>query len=386
MTTAREGQPMNLRARRLLALVVATVTVVAAAPAMGQPVDDSPVSVGDIEFIGSTEFATGFMFAETEVGGLSGIVYDQHNDVYLALSDDKNEIDPARFYTLTVNLTDGQLDDGDVAFEDVTFLTDKHGEIYAEDTLDPEGFEMVGPGRLFIGSERDLDNEPWIRRFGPTGKENRTLPLPDYYLPEGDPQTAGVWTNLAFESLTVTPSHRHLYAATENALAQDGPIATQVDPSPSRVIEHSVAGSKTGREFVYVVDPIPVGSLGSGDNGLVELQALDDSGTFLAMERSFVPGFGNTIRLFETSYAGATDVSGVSDLDDVAYAPMSKDLVLDLGTGEFEGVTLDNLEGMTFGPQMDDGRYPLILVADNNFNAPFQRTLIMAFAVELVSS
>lgn len=26
------------------------------------------------------------------------------------------------------------------------------------------------------------------------------------------------------------------------------------------------------------------------------------------------------------------------------------------------------------------GRYPLIIVADNNFNAPFQRTLFLAFA------
>lgn len=375
---------MNVRSRTRLSALIVTVLLLATLPVSAKPIEEGQVSVGAIEFIGSTEFATGFMFAGTEVGGLSGIVYEEQSGQYLALSDDKNEIDPARYYSLTIDLADGELDDGDVAFTDVTFLRDKRGELFALDTLDPEGFEKVG-GRIFIGSERDLDNEPWIKRFGPTGKENRTLSLADYYLPQGDPQTAGVWTNLAFESLTVTPSQRHLYAATENALAQDGPIATQVESSPSRVIEYSLAGLKTKREFVYVVDPIPVGDLGSGDNGLVEMQALDDSGTFLSMERSFVSGFGNTIRLFETSYAGATDVAGVSDLDDIAYVPMSKELVLDLGTGEFEGVTLDNLEGMAFGPQMSDGRYPLVIVADNNFNAPFQRTLIMAFAVELVS-
>lgn len=377
---------MLSRSRKSLLVFVAAVAVlVGMVPATARPVSDDRVSVGEVEFIGSTEFSTGFMFAGTEVGGLSGIVYDAHRDRYLALSDDKNEIDPARFYSLSVDLSDNQFDDGDVSFEDVTFLRDKQGKIFEENALDPEGFEMVGPGRLFIGSERDLANEPWIKRFGPSGKENRTLPLASYYLPEGDPQTAGVWTNLAFESLTVTPSHRHLYAATENALAQDGPIATQDEPSPSRVTEYSVAGLKQGREFVYVVEPIPVGDPGSGDNGLVELQALDDQGTFLAMERSFVGGFGNTIRLFETSYAGATDVSGVDDLDDISYVPMSKELVLDLGTGEFQGVTLDNLEGMALGPKMDDGRYPLIVVADNNFNAPFQRTLMMTFAVELVT-
>ena len=133
-----------------------------------------------------------------------------------------------------------------------------------------------------------------------------------------------------------------------------------------------------------MVDPIPYQIEGKfADMGLVEMEALDNKGTFLAMERSFASGIGNTIRLYETSYAGATDVSGVADLDDVSYVPMSKELVLGMEEGEFEGVTLDNMEGMVLGPRMRDGRYPLIIVADNNFNDPWQRTLFMAFAVEL---
>ncbi len=42
---------------------------------------------------------------------------------------------------------------------------------------------------------------------------------------------------------------------------------------------------------------------------VVDIQAIDNHGTFIAMERSFVQGVGNTIRLFETSTYGATDVS-----------------------------------------------------------------------------
>lgn len=382
------GSFLRVRAagRVLFLMMLVVVVVLAGTPATATRPADHRVSVGDVEFIGSTEFATGYTFGGTEVGGLSGMVYDGSRDVYYALSDDKSEVDPARYYSLTIDLSDGTLDDGDIAFVDVTFLRDKHGRLFAEGSLDPEGFELVGSGQLFIGSEPSADTDPWLKRFNLAGKENRTLRLPRYYLPQGDPQTVGVRSNLGFESVTVTPTRSHLYAANESALVQDGPIASQVESSPARVLEYSRSGLKTGREFVYVVEPIPVGSLGSGDNGLTELQSLDDAGTFLAMERSFVGGFGNTIRLFETSFAGATNVAGIDDLDGISYTPMSKELVLDLGTGEYEGITLDNLEGMAFGPQMPDGRYPLILVADNNFNAPFQRTLFLAFAVELVES
>jgi hypothetical protein len=118
---------------------------------------------------------------------------------------------------------------------------------------------------------------------------------------------------------------------------------------------------------------------------LVDLQALDNMGTNLAMERSFAVGVGNTVRLYETSVNGATDYSDVTALNWDGCQPsingvMSKDLVAD-----FEddlGVTPDNLEGMGFGPYLPDGRRLLIVVSDNNFN-PSQVTQFIALAVTL---
>ena len=119
------------------------------------------------------------------------------------------------------------------------------------------------------------------------------------------------------------------------------------------------------------------------DNGLVELVAVDNVGTLLAMERSFWEGYGNTVKLFEVKTAGATDVSGCFSLDDDEcqdYEPVSKQeiLVLDPSTTPRP----DNLEGATFGPMLADGRYSLILVSDNNFN-PGQTTQFIAYAVEV---
>ena len=69
----------------------------------------------------------------------------------------------------------------------------------------------------------------------------------------------------------------------------------------------------------YETDPIPVPletKDGSADNGLVELLAIDNQGTFLALERSFTQGVSNNIRLYEVSVQGATDISGVEMLNE----------------------------------------------------------------------
>jgi hypothetical protein len=121
------------------------------------------VSVGEIEFTGSivcTEPQVGgeyvpFMFDGVEFGGLSGIVCDSSGGVYHVLSDDKSENDPARFSTIDIDLSDGRLDEGDLGFVGGTFLRDMKSRPFELDSLDLEGFEMVGPGRPIIGSERD---------------------------------------------------------------------------------------------------------------------------------------------------------------------------------------------------------------------------------------
>ena len=58
---------------------------------------------------------------------------------------------------------------------------------------------------------------------------------------------------------------------------------------------------------------------------------------------------------------------------------MQKKLLLDLRT---LNVLLDNIEGLTLGPQLPDGERALILVSDNNFNK-FQRTQILAFKLKI---
>ena len=100
------------------------------------------------------------------------------------------------------------------------------------------------------------------------------------------------------------------------------------------------------------------------------------------MERSFsvgAPGTGNTIKLYSVAFPGADDVNGLDSLAGVlgSLKPVQKTQLLDLRT---LGIPLDNVEGMTIGPKLPDGRKSLLLVSDNNFAAS-QFTQFLLFAL-----
>jgi len=343
------------------------------------------VAVENVSYLDMVTFETGYTFAGTEVGGLSGIVYDAHRDVYYALSDDRSELAPSRYYTVDIDLHRRQLQ---VDFLDVTYLKDMDGDLFAPDAIDPESLELVRPGILYISTEGDDDTEPisdpFISRFNPTGRQLKLLSLPDKFLYS----VAGnqVRDNLGFESLTASPDRHYLYAATENALLYDGPISTLESYSPSRFLQYDLRTRQPGPEVVYCVDPIPYAPIPEdsfADHGLVEIHALDNAGTFLTMERSFAVGVGNTIFLFEASTDGATDVSAIPALNlegcpEGEVTPMSKVLVADFAA---LGIDPDNVEGFALGPTLPNGSQLLIAVSDNNFNN-VQTTQFIALAIE----
>jgi hypothetical protein len=189
--------------------------------------------------------------------------------------------------------------------------------------------------------------------------------------------------NLAFEAAAVAPDGRHLFVGMENALVQDGPAATLAGGSPSRILRYNLATGRLDRQFVYVTDPVaepPVPATNFSVNGLVELLPFNDE-FMLSMERSFsvgAPGTGNKIRLYDVSLRHADNVNGFDSLATLlaGIRPVQKTLLLDL---DELGIPLDNVEGMTFGPDLPDGRRSLILVSDNNFSpAAFTQFLLFA--------
>jgi hypothetical protein len=336
----------------MLAAVLFTVsTLVAAAPALAHR--------PDLEFRGQAIVPTGTTFAGTTVGGLSSISYDAKRRVYYTISDD--QLQPIRFYTVSLDVSDGRLSNGDVGFEAVTTIP------FAPASVDPEGLVLTKDRELIITSEGITNSgiDPFVRRYSLGGTFLSDLPVPEDFLvtPDG---SSGVRQNLGFESAGV--HGRDLFVGAENALFQDGPPATLASGSPARILRYDLKRERVERQWIYTTDPVaetPVPPTAFSVNGLVELLPLDDD-TLLAMERSFsvgAPDTGNTIKLYEVS---------------LKHHTARKKLLLDLDT---LGIPLDNVEGMTFGPRLRHGKQSLVLVSDNNF-APAQFTQFLLFAFD----
>jgi hypothetical protein len=359
-----------------------------------------------VDFLGAYQLPQS-SFEETPVGGLSGLTYDRQRDRFYAVSDDRSEKAPARFYTLKLTLKptskparDAQpLGIDTVEIEKVTVLTGEDGQPYASGTVDLEGIAPSPRQSLFISSEgvSQAGIAPFIDEFDrQTGQWQSRLPIPQRFLPgtAGSPpdgKPTGVQNNLGFESLTINANGSadgrlepfRLFTATESALQQDLSEADpeQPTPTPVRFLHYLVGEGQTTllAEHLYRIEPAASGTT----RGLTELLTLDQGGHFLSLERSFglLSGFG--AELFQIATGPATDISGISSLkgDTTGITAIYKRSLLNL---QSLGISLDNLEGMTLGPRLPDGTRSLLLVSDDNFN-PAQVTQFLLFRLRGIS-
>ena len=329
---------------------------------------------------------------DTPVGGLSAISYDSANARYYLLSDDRGNFGPSRIYEASIDMEDGTLDAGDLTWTGMVALRNEQGESFAPGEIDPEGL-VVTPDGFWVATEGEAaarpPSAPAILHFNREGAWVKSLMLPETFLPFSNAEL-GVRENKGFESLTLSADHRLLIAGVENALAQDGPAASWTEGSPSRLLVLDLAREQVVAEHIYMVEKIPSATPpgGDADNGLAELIALEmasnGQGTLLALERSYVAGTGNTIRLYLINTADASDVATLDSLhDQPEFVPVAKSFLLDLGeVGQQVGIAPDNIEGMAFGPPLADNRLLLLAVSDNNFN-PSQTTQVWALALDI---
>ncbi len=329
-------------------------------------------------------------FQGTPVGGLSGITYDRQRNLLYAISDDRSDFAPARFYTLKLDLDDTAPTAPKiqtVTVTNVTAILNEAGQPFPKGTVDPEGIALSPLDTLFISSEGIASREiaPFVAEYEwQTGKVKRSLMIPDRYKPklEGAKLVQGVGENLGFEALTlggISPGAIEpfrLFTATESALTQDvSPEHPQNGASRNRWLHYSIDPdhSLLVSEQMYLMDPPPPGAR---FHGVTEILAIDQGGHFLSLERSFGDN-GFAVKLFQLAIGNATDTTRIDSFRGTlpAVQPIRKKLLLDLGT---LGIRLDNLEGMTLGPQLPDGSRSLLLISDNNFN-PMQVNQFLLF-------
>jgi Esterase-like activity of phytase len=323
-------------------------------------------------------------------GGVSGLTTRRAGTELFGISDAQHG---GRVYRFAV---DGEGASFRVTPTNIIPLEGLPGRDYA----DNESMVFLADGTMVTCSEGTVAQPrvpPALTQYGRDGNFIRTLPLRDRFVPEPTgQQTKGARGSAGVESVTLAPDGKRLFAGVETALVQDGELASFTAGTDTRVLEYVPRRDtfEPAREFVYRLEPLLKPSYDPGVfmiNGLVDLLAVDRT-SLLALERGYVeeksrPGRGlNQIRIYRVTLAGATDVSALDSIKGHSeIVPVTKTLLLDLaqtpGLSAELAQSLDNFEGMAFGPRLPDGRATLLLVSDDNFNAA-QRTWFLLFAIE----
>ncbi|WP_226929650.1 esterase-like activity of phytase family protein [Janthinobacterium aquaticum] len=350
---------------------------------------DAPIS--SLRLIGEQRIALKQEFQGTSVGGLSGIDYDAASDSWVLESDDRSEINPARFYRARLDYDAQQF--RSVKLESVHFFTQANGKPYPNlaharleqgDQVPDIETIRVDPrdGSLWYGSEgnRKVGLDPFVAHADRDGRYLATLPTPAMF--RVSKEERGSRNNMTFEGLSFAPDGNSLWLGMEASLYQDAPLATPEQGSVVRITRLGRDGKVWG-QYAYPIEPIaskPAPGR-NGDNGVSEILALDDH-RLLIVERAGVENaegiYVNHVRIFEMDTTGATDIATLPALAGAAYVPARKRLLLDLEKSGLQRV--DNLEGISWGPRLANGRRSLVMISDDNFN-PLQVTQLLVFEV-----
>ena len=326
---------------------------------------------------------------QDQLGGFSAIAYTGTGNRYIVLPDRG----PAggsggyrcRFHEMELTVSTKAQPVVSVKLLATHLLTDEQGrsfvglssaidEQHPEQSLrlDPEGVRVGSDGTIYICDEYG----PHVLAFDAKGRLQRRLPVPKHFQVSRPAATReeehaanqqGRQTNRGLEGLALTSDGKFLYAIMQGPLLQDHPFDSEGERLGVnvRIWEINLSSGHT-RELVYVLD--------RPGHGISEILSVDAS-RFIVLERDNKPGSeAKTKRLYEIDITAATDVSQLGSLP-AAGLPEGVQAVgkrpfldfLDEKLGLRGNAFPEKLEGLSFGPDLTDGRRLLIISSDNDF-------------------
>lgn len=350
--------------------------------------------ISHLKFLSSYIIPYNYQYNHTTVGGLSGIDYNPVKNEYYCISDDRSDKNAARFYTMGITLNDNKIDS--VYFLKSTFLKGPDGKDYPSSQLNPyrtpdpeclrydannNTFIWGSEGEKIISSEKNILVNPAITIIDSQGNYIDTFSLPRQMLMTT--HNYGPRRNGVFEGLTFLDNYKSLLVSVEVPLLQDGAEAGTGDSSGIiRMIKFDVASRKPVAQYAYKIDPVahpPLPFSGFRINGISDILSLGKD-KLLVIERSFSNGrLSCTVKVYLASLDNATNVQSFDSLKAKNnFQIINKKLILNMDN---LGIYIDNIEGVTFGPTLPDGKRSLIFIADNNFN-PLEQSQVLLFEVE----
>lgn len=342
-----------------------------------------------LRFIGQQQLEHKQQFQESTVGGLSGIDYDPASGTWILVSDDRSDFNAARFYTASLDYDEDTFKE--LVLQDVIYFRQQNTKPYPNrrqsgEIADIEDIRFdPSDSTIWYISEGDRKRRlnPFIRQATQEGDFISEFPVAPMFIMRAE-REVGPRHNLAFEGLSFSQDKQSLWVAMEAPLWQDGPVPTALAGGMVRLTQYSRQGEVIN-QVAYPVDAIPEAPAKGkfADNGVTAMLALDDK-RFLVVERAAVQNdkgeFHNFIRIYAADISQASDISAIASLTATSeYQPVTKELLLELTP--LTVAVPDNIEGIAWGPLLDNGNKSLVLVSDDNFNRS-QITQFLAFELK----
>ena len=380
---------------------------IAAALAAAGAAHAAPSFVNGLTIAASTGDQFGSSVNDGRLGMFSDLYYDRSRNEWWGLSDRgpgggtlSHDTRVQRF-TLDVNPVSGAISNFQVA-QTIKFSSGGaalNGLAPASlgslgTAFDPEGF-VINPrnGNLLVSDEYG----PSVYEFNRSGALVRSYATPANLAPKvaGNSDynaapatlTSGREGNRGLEGLAISPDGRHAYAMLQNGTVTDGTLnGGSLDRGMyARIVKYDTDTGAALAQFAYRLDGAgPAPARGRGISAIV---ALDDH-RFMVLERNNRGvGVPNASIASPDKLVYLIDINGASDVSDIDLnVPLPAGLnavtksgsaLLNLAAGTtladpslaaLGGRSPEKWEGLTVGPQLQDGAFLLLAGTDNDYS------------------
>ena len=314
-----------------------------------------------IKFLSEYILPGNLIVDKTLVGGLSGIDFYQ-GAYYLACDD----TDTPRIYEASFDIENYKI--SNVSIDKAILIKDPSDFLDIESIrVDPKTSQILLTSEGQINRQKD----PVFIAVNSEGEIVTRYKIPEAFHANSLQKPRD---NATLEGLCLSFNKKGFWLGMELPLVMDGlePRLTTTK-SPVRITYINSKTKKPEKQFGYLLDPVAKKPKSSFMiNGLTDLVEYDTD-MFLVIERSYSSGLGNqgnTIKIFKVNAAMATNTLHMNSLKDAEYIPAKKELLFNFEhlRDQLTDNSIDNIEGITFGPMLPNGHKSLILVSDNNFN------------------
>lgn len=333
-----------------------------------------------LKFIDEYVLKDSLNYRESIIGGLSGI--DKENDAYYMVVDDSKE---PRVFKAKIDFVCDSIQN--IGFVDVVYLRNK-SKFFRKTFFDLESVFVVND-EIHLVSEGSVNKfkDPEVFSINNKGELIDRYAIPKYFKIK---YAKGPRHNAVFEASAKSVAGKGFWVAMEGVMKVDGEEPSLKEGfSPARVTLFDFKTKKAMQQFAYPLGNLERPLIGRFNvNGITALLEYKEN-HFFVVERSYQSDYGiygNKVKIYKVVLNSKTiNTLNIVSIKEKTGVAVQKELLFDFDDirDKLTENSIDNVEGITFGPRLSNGNQSLIVVTDDNFQK-FGKQLNQFIVLEIV--